>query len=161
MAPIRAWSAPARNGGFLRLAARAYPPAKGDPPVRLPGLRRGDLVMLEGGRVQQVNGLPAEAAAERLEFAALGAVPPSRPLRLETDQASGPRTAETQRVVDLVCPLGFGQRALIVSPPKAGKTMMLQAVAESVALDDQTANLLILIVDERPEEATDLVDLGR
>src|SRR3989454_11542332 len=161
MAPIPGWFDPAPTGGFLRLAAHSYLPAKGDPPVRLPGLRRGDLVMLEGGRVQQVNGLPAEAAAERLEFAALGAVHPSRPLRLETDQASGPRTAETQRVVDLVCPLGFGQRALIVSPPKAGKTMMLQAVAEAVALNDPTATLLILLVDERPEEGSEMETWGR
>src|SRR5256712_6051669 len=155
--PITGWFDPAPNGGFLRLAAHSYPPAKGDPPVRLPGLRRGDLVMLEGGRVQQVNGLPAEAAAERLEFAALGAVHPSRPLRLETDQASGPRTAETQRVVDLGCPLGFGQRALIVSPPKAGKTMMLQAGAEDVAVDDPTATLLILLVGGRPREGGGVV----
>src|SRR3989442_5511468 len=159
--PITGCFAPAHNGGSLRLAAHSYLPAKGDPPVRLPGLRRGDLVMLEGGRVQQVNGLPAEAAAERLEFAALGAVPPSGPLRLETDQASGRGTDETQRVVDLVCPLGFGQRALIVSPPKAGKTMMLQAVAEAVALNDPTATLLILLVDERPEEVSEMVDWGR
>src|SRR3989449_7028943 len=64
---------------------------------------------------------------------------------LETAQASSPRTAEIQRVVDLVCPFGFGQRALIVSPPKAGKTVMLQAVAEAVAVNYPTAILLILL----------------
>jgi transcription termination factor Rho len=111
--------------------------------------------------VQQVNGLPVQAALERPEFGSLGAVHPNRPLRLETDQASGPRTSETQRVVDLVCPLGFGQRALIVSPPKAGKTVMLQAVAEAVALNYPTATLLILLVDERPEEVSEMVDWGR
>jgi len=55
------------------------------------------------------------------------------PAHAETARATSPRTAETQRVVDLICPFGFGQRALIVSPPKAGKTMMLQAIAEAVA----------------------------
>src|SRR5207247_1049703 len=66
-----------------------------------------------------------------------------------------------QRVVDLICPLAFGQRALIVSPPKAGKTVMLQAVAEGVALNHPSAILLILLVDERPEEVSEMVDWGR
>src|SRR5207249_1064009 len=74
---------------------------------------------------------------------------------------AGPRTAEIQRVVDLVCPFGFGQRALIVSPPKAGKTVMLQAVAEAVALNYAEAILLILLVDERPEEVSEMIDWGR
>jgi transcription termination factor Rho len=63
--------------------------------------------------------------------------------------------------VDLICPLGFGQRALIVSPPKAGKTMMLQAIAEGIALNHPDAILLILLVDERPEEVSEMVDWGR
>src|SRR5947208_14549850 len=91
----------------------------------------------------------------------MGAVHPSRPLTLETPGASSPRTADIQRVVDLVCPLGFGQRALIVSPPKAGKTIMLQAVAEAVALKFPQAILLILLVDERPEEVSEMIDWGR
>src|SRR5712664_4250073 len=74
---------------------------------------------------------------------------------------SSPRTAEIQRVVDLICPLGFGQRALIVSPPKAGKTIMLQAVAEGVALNHPAAILLSLLVDERPEEVSEMIDWGR
>jgi transcription termination factor Rho len=82
-------------------------------------------------------------------------------LRLETPQASSPRTAEIQRIVDLVCPLGFGQRALIVSPPKAGKTMVLQAIAEGVALAHPNVVLLVLLVDERPEEVSEMVDWGR
>ena len=136
-------------------------PAKGDPGVRLPGLRRGDLVTLENSRVATVNGGPPTQLADRPEFAKLGAVHPSRPLALETPQASSARTAETQRVVDLICPFGFGQRALIVSPPKAGKTMMLQAIAESIALNHPDATLLILLVDERPEEVSEMVDWGR
>src|SRR5437899_3509467 len=161
LTPITGWFDPTSNGGALRLAANSYLPAKGDSGVRLPGLRRGDLVMLDGGRVVTVNGGPPARLAERPDFAKLGAVHPSRPLRLETPDASSPRTAEIQRVVDLICPLGFGQRALIVSPPKAGKTVMLQAVAEGVALNHPTAILLILLVDERPEEVSEMVDWGR
>jgi transcription termination factor Rho len=127
----------------------------------MPGLRRGDLLVLDNGRVATVNGLPASQLDGRPEFASLGAVHPNRPLTLETARPSSPRTAETQRVVDLICPFGFGQRALIVSPPKAGKTMMLQAIAEAVAENHPQATLLILLVDERPEEVTEMVDWGR
>src|SRR5256885_2043294 len=161
MPPITGWFDPTSNGGAVRLAANSYLPAKGDAGVRLPGLRRGDLVTVENGRVVSVNGMPPARLGERPDFAKLGAVHPSRPLRLETAQASSPRTAEIQRVVDLICPLGFGQRALIVSPPKAGKTVMLQAVAEGVALNHPAAILLILLVDERPEEVSAMVDWGR
>src|SRR5438876_1683015 len=161
MLPVTGWFDPSPKGGALRLAANSYLPAKGDPAVRVPGLRRGDLIVLENGRVTTVNGLPASQLDGRPEFAQLGAVHPSRPLSLETPRASSPRTAEIQRVVDLVCPFGFGQRALIVSPPKAGKTVMLQAVAEGVALNYPEAILLILLVDERPEEISEMIDWGR
>src|SRR6266704_3419516 len=162
MATITGWFDPAPKGGFQRLAANGYLPAKGDVAVRQPGLRRGDLVVLEGARVASVNGAPpGPLLADRPEFAKLGAVHPSRPLALETLQPSSPRTAEIQRVVDLVCPFGFGQRALIVSPPKAGKTVMLQAIAEGIALNHPTAILLILLVDERPEEVSEMIDWGR
>src|SRR5438132_3676234 len=161
MPPITGWFDPSPKGGFLRLAAHSYLPAKGDPQVRLPGLRRGDLIVLENGRITTVNGLPASQLDGRPEFASLGAVHPSRPLTLETPRASSPRTADIQRVVDLICPFGFGQRALIVSPPKAGKTMMLQAIAEAVAENHPQALLLVLLVDERPEEVTEMVDWGR
>jgi transcription termination factor Rho len=162
MTPITGWFDPAPKGGFLRLAANSYLPAKGDPAVRLAGLRRGDLVALENGRVLTVNGAPPDAGIDaRPAFVDLGAVHPSRPLSLETAAASSPRTAEIQRVVDLVCPFGFGQRALIVSPPKAGKTIMLQAVAEGIALNFPNATLLILLVDERPEEVSEMIDWRR
>jgi len=111
--------------------------------------------------VTTINGLPAAQLDGRPDFTTLGAVHPSRPLTLETPRASSPRTAEIQRVVDLICPFGFGQRALIVSPPKAGKTMMLQAIAEAVAENHPQASLLVLLVDERPEEVTEMVDWGR
>src|SRR5437879_877111 len=161
MLPVTGWFDPSPKGGALRLAANSYLPAKGDPAVRVPGLRRGDLIVLENGRVTTVNGLPASQLDGRPEFASLGAVHPSRPLTLETPRASSPRTADIQRVVDLICPFGFGQRALIVSPPKAGKTMMLQAIAEAVAENHPQALLLVLLVDERPEEVTEMVDWGR
>ena len=88
MPPITGWFDPAPKGGFLRLAANSYLPAKGDPPVRLPGLRRGDLLTLENGRVLGVNGAaPGAPLGDRPEFAQLGAVHPSRPLSLETPRA--------------------------------------------------------------------------
>jgi transcription termination factor Rho len=161
MPAITGWFDPSPKGGALRVAANSYLPAKGDPPVRMPGLRRGDLIVLENGRVTTVNGVPAAQLDGRPDFASLGAVHPNRPLTLETARASSPRTAETQRVVDLICPFGFGQRALIVSPPKAGKTMMLQAIAEAVAENHPQASLLVLLVDERPEEVTEMIDWGR
>jgi transcription termination factor Rho len=127
----------------------------------MPGLRRGDLVVLDDGRVRDVNGGPPEAALDRPEFTTLGAVHPNRLLKLETERASTPANADLQRVVDLICPLGFGQRALIVSPPKAGKTMMLQAITDAVANNHPNAVLLVLLVDERPEEVSEMVDWGR
>ena len=83
--PITGWFDPTSNGGAVRLAANSYLPAKGDPGVRLPGLRRGDLVTLENGRVASVNGAPPPPGRldDRPEFAKLGAVHPARPLGLE------------------------------------------------------------------------------
>jgi len=127
----------------------------------MPGLRRGDLVVFENGRVREVNGGPPEAAASRPEFGTMGAVHPNRLLKLETERPTTPASADLQRVVDLICPLGFGQRALIVSPPKAGKTMMLQALTDAVATNHPEAVLLVLLVDERPEEVSEMVDWGK
>src|SRR5436309_13058528 len=101
LARITGWFDPTYSGGAVRRAANSYLPAKGDSGVRLPGLRRGDIVTVEHGRVVSVNGLPPVGLGERPDFAKLGAVHPSRPLRLEPPQASGPRTAELQRVVAL------------------------------------------------------------
>jgi transcription termination factor Rho len=161
MAALTGWFEPTSKGGALRLAANSYLPASGDPSIRMPGLRRGDLLVFDQNRVQTVNGGPPERAKDRPEFTKLGAVHPNRPLTLETAKPSSPRTADIQRIIDLVCPFGFGQRALIVSPPKAGKTIMLQAVAEGVALNHPQAELLILLVDERPEEVSEMIDWGR
>ena len=161
MTSITGWFDPTPKGGAVRTAANSYLPAQGDQVVRQPGLRRGDLVTVESGRVVSVNGSPPVGLADRPNFADLGAVHPTRPLLLETAHPSSPRSADIQRVIDLVCPLGFGQRALIVSPPKAGKTIILQAVAEAVAMGYPDVELLLLLVDERPEEVSEMVDWGR
>ena len=162
MTPVSGWFDPTPKGGFVRLATNSYLPAKGDVALRQDGLRRGDLVVVESGRVLSVNDVAPDASLrDRPEFAKLGATHPSKPLLLETAAASSPRTAVIQRVIDLVCPLGFGQRALIVSPPKAGKTIVLQAVAEAVAITHPSAELLLLLVDERPEEVSEMIDWGR
>src|SRR5216684_2052732 len=139
---ITGWFDPSPKGGALRVAANSYLPAKGDPSVRLPGLRRGDLIVLDNGRVTKVNGEQAGQLDGRPDFANLGAAHPNRPLTIQPPKASSARAAETQRVVDLICPFGFGQRALIVSPVKSGNTMMLQAIAESVAENHPQAILL-------------------
>src|SRR5437764_12722244 len=106
MPPITGWFDPSSNGGAVRLAANSYLPAKGDPGVRLPGLRRGDLVTLENGKVASVNGAPPARLVERPEFAQLGAVHPARPLVPRSLRASGPRTAHTQPVGERTCTLG-------------------------------------------------------
>src|SRR5213076_1651424 len=93
MPPMTGWFDPSQKGGALRLAANSYLPAKGDPAVHLPGLRRGDLIVLDNGRVTTVNGEPAGQLDGRPDFANLGAVHPNRPLTLETPNASSPRTA--------------------------------------------------------------------
>ena len=90
MTPVTGWFDPAPKGGFLRLAANSYLPAKSDAQVRLPGLRRGDLIVLDNGSVTTVNGQPAGQLDGRPDFANLGAVHPSRPLTLETPRAGEP-----------------------------------------------------------------------
>src|SRR2546427_13083303 len=93
LTPITGWFDPAPKGGSLRLAANSYLPARGDPAVRLPGLRRGDLVTLENDRVTRVNGAPPERLPERPQVAQMGAGHPARPLVSETPPAPGPRPA--------------------------------------------------------------------
>ncbi|NKZ05564.1 transcription termination factor Rho [Actinomadura latina] len=100
-------------------------------------------------RVETVNGLPAADAANRPEFGKLTPLYPDERLRLDT----GPLAT---RVIDLVAPIGKGQRGLIVSPPKVGKTMILQAVANAIAENNPEVHLMVVLIDERPEEVTDL-----
>jgi transcription termination factor Rho len=139
--------------------------------VRKNGLRRGDAVTGavrvpkegEGGgqnprqkfnplvRLDTVNGGPVEEAKNRDEFTKLTPLYPNQRLRLET-------TSEklTTRLIDLIMPIGKGQRALIVSPPKAGKTTIMQDIANAITKNNPECHLMVVLVDERPEEVTDM-----
>jgi transcription termination factor Rho len=134
--------------------------------VRKHGLRKGDVI--EGAvrqprdgerrekfnalvRLDKVNGLDPERSASRPEFAKLVPLYPQDRLRLETDPG-----LMTTRIIDLICPIGKGQRGLIVSPPKAGKTMILQAIANAITKNNPECHLMVVLVDERPEEVTDM-----
>jgi transcription termination factor Rho len=134
--------------------------------VRRHGLRKGDAVTgmirqpREGERREKfnalvrldtVNGLDPEEAKKRPDFAKLIPLYPQERLRLETEPH-----IYTTRVIDLVAPLGKGQRGLIVSPPKAGKTMVLQAIANAITTNNPECHLMVVLVDERPEEVTDM-----
>jgi transcription termination factor Rho len=132
-------------------------------------LRKGDAVVgairqprdgdNQGGRqkynaivkIDSINGLPIEQAGERVEFGKLTPLYPSERLRLETEPQK-----LTTRIIDLVSPIGKGQRGLIVSPPKAGKTLVLQAIANAIAKNNPEVHLMVVLVDERPEEVTDM-----
>ncbi len=134
--------------------------------VRKFGLRKGDAVTgsirqpKEGEqrqkfnplvRVETINGLGTEESAKRLDFSKLTPLYPQERLRLETEANN-----LTTRVIDLVAPIGKGQRGLIVSPPKAGKTMVLQAIANAITTNNPEVHLMVVLVDERPEEVTDM-----
>jgi transcription termination factor Rho len=102
-------------------------------------------------RIDSINGLPVDEAANRVEFGKLTPLYPQERLRLETE----PGKLST-RIIDLVSPIGKGQRGLIVSPPKAGKTLVLQAIANAIAKNNPEVHLMVVLVDERPEEVTDM-----
>lgn len=137
--------------------------------VRKNGLRRGDAVTgavrvpRDGDqpnqrqkfnplvRLDSVNGGPVEDARKRPEFSKLTPLYPNQRLRLET---SGEKL--TTRVIDLIMPIGKGQRALIVSPPKAGKTTIMQDIANAITRNNPECHLMVVLVDERPEEVTDM-----
>ena len=158
------------NYAFIRTTG--YLPGKSDVyismnQVRKYGVRRGDAVTGTAraprpgergqrqkfsalGSILTVNGLDPEAAKGRPDFGDLTPLYPQERLHLETD----PRNL-TNRVIDLVAPIGKGQRGLIVSPPKAGKTLVMQSIANAVAVNNPEVHLMIVLVDERPEEVTD------
>jgi transcription termination factor Rho len=137
--------------------------------VRKNGLRRGDAVtgavrVARDGdqpnqrqkfnplvRLDSVNGGPVEEARNRPDFTKLTPLYPNQRLRLET---SGDKL--TTRVIDLIMPIGKGQRALIVSPPKAGKTTIMQDIANAITRNNPECHLMVVLVDERPEEVTDM-----
>jgi transcription termination factor Rho len=102
-------------------------------------------------RIDSINGLPVEDAANRVEFGKLTPLYPQERLRLETESGK-----LSTRIIDLVSPIGKGQRGLIVSPPKAGKTLVLQAIANAIAKNNPEVHLMVVLVDERPEEVTDM-----
>src|ERR687895_1357434 len=151
--------------GFLR--TNGYLPSPGDiyaslSQIRRFGLRKGDEVM---GAVRQpkdnekyfallridtVNGVDPEVARQRPDFEKLTPLFPDERFRLE----NGP-TAVTERVIDLVAPIGKGQRGMVVSPPKAGKTTVLKQIANGIIASSPDTHVIVLLVDERPEEVTD------
>jgi transcription termination factor Rho len=102
-------------------------------------------------RLDTINGMDPDEARRRPEFYKLTPLYPQERLRLETESH-----ILTTRVIDLVMPVGKGQRALIVSPPKAGKTMVLQAIANAITNNNPECHLMVVLVDERPEEVTDM-----
>ncbi|MER2061226.1 MAG: transcription termination factor Rho, partial [Niallia sp.] len=102
-------------------------------------------------QVEAVNGDDPETAKERVHFPALTPLYPNRQIHLETTQ----RNVST-RIMDVLAPVGFGQRGLIVAPPKAGKTMLIKEIANSITNNHPEAELIVLLIDERPEEVTDI-----
>ena len=159
------------NYAFIRTSG--YLPGPNDVYVSLGqvkkyGMRKGDAVVgairqpREGEgqgrqkfnalvRVDSINGLTTEQAAARVEFGKLTPLYPQNRLRLETEPAK-----LSTRIIDLVAPIGKGQRGLIVLPPKAGKTLVLQAIANAISQNNPEVHLMVVLVDERPEEVTDM-----
>ena len=157
--------------GFLRAPESNYLPGPDDiyvspSQVRRFGLRTGDVV--EGEirapkdneryfallKVDTINGELPEKTRHRINFDNLTPLYPERKIKMEIDDPTEKHT--TQRVMELVSPIGFGQRALIVAPPRTGKTVMLQNIATSIAKNHPNAYLIVLLIDERPEEVTDM-----
>ena len=137
--------------------------------VKKYNLRKGDAVVgairqpregeQQGGRqkynaivkIDSINGQTVEEAADRVDFGKLTPIYPNERLRLETT----PEKLST-RIIDLIAPIGKGQRGLIVAPPKAGKTLILQAIAKAIAVNNPEVHIMVVLVDERPEEVTDM-----
>jgi transcription termination factor Rho len=154
--------------GFLRSPDYNYVPSPDDiyvsnTQVKLFGLRNGDTV--EGQirppkeperffallRIESINGFPPEVANKRVLFDNLTPIYPNNKLNLEYD----PNHLDT-RILDLMAPIGRGQRALIVAPPRTGKTMLLQSIANAITTNQPEITLIVLLIDERPEEVTDM-----
>ena len=157
--------------GFLRSPEENYLPGPDDiyvspSQVRRFGLRTGDTI--EGGirapkdneryfallKVDLINGESPEKVRHRINFDNLTPLYPERKIKLETEDPT--KKGNTQRIIEMVSPIGFGQRALIVAPPRTGKTVMLQNVASSIAENHPDSYLIVLLIDERPEEVTDM-----
>ena len=163
-----------RTSGYLAGANDVYVSMN---MIRRHGLRRGDAITgavrmprdgQDGGgggggggknrqkfnplaRLDTVNGGPVDETRNRPDFGKLTPLYPNKRLRLETE-----KNILSTRVIDLIMPIGKGQRALIVSPPKAGKTTVLQNIANAIAVNNPECHLMVVLVDERPEEVTDM-----
>ena len=152
-----------RTGGYLPSPNDVYVSMQ---QVRKFALRKGDVITgavrqpREGERREKfnamvrldtVNGVAPEEARNRVDFSKLVPLYPQERLRLETQP-----NILTTRVIDLIAPIGKGQRGLIVSPPKAGKTMVLQSIANAITANNPECHLMVVLVDERPEEVTDM-----
>src|SRR5687767_7217853 len=169
------WFDPSRDGGFIRRSTNSYLAEPGDAYVapqivRQHGLRKGDTVAASTGRdhrgrpsvveVLKINDQGPATATRRPDFGSLTATYPERKLHLETGRPAKGGPELTRRAIDLIAPIGYGQRALIVAPARAGKTMLLHAITEGIALNHPNALLLILLVDERPEEVSEAISWG-
>ena len=156
------------NQGFGYVRAHGCMPSRDDAfvpaqMVRAAGLRPGDLVegtlrpmrandKLPGlAKLRSVNGMDPEEVKRRPKFSDLTPIYPNEPLKMEHG-----RDSITGRAIDIVSPIGKGQRGLIVSPPKAGKTTILKKICQSIAINNPEVHLICLLVDERPEEVTDM-----
>lgn len=165
------------GAGFIRRPEASYTPGPDDIYVgaRLIQkfhLRTGDELQGEVGPrpkngknpplkfLARVNGLPPEEIPRRPSFPQLAAQHPDEHLRLECGRTVRGQPDPTNRIIDLFCPLGKGQRAMIVAPAKAGKTTVLQSVAEGIVRNHPGCTLMILLVDERPEEVTEMEACG-
>ena len=160
--------------GFLRAIESNYLPGPDDiyvspSQIRRFGLRTGDSV--EGEirapkdaeryfailKVNQINFESTEKAKNKVAFDNLTPLYPDEQLKMEVEKSKVEKKSDqTARLIDLVSPIGKGQRALIVSPPRAGKTMILQNIANSIAANHPECFLMVLLIDERPEEVTDM-----
>ncbi|MDC0160071.1 transcription termination factor Rho [Gemmatimonadales bacterium] len=165
------------GSGFVRRRESGYAPSDDDiyVPSRIIqkyGLRSGDELMgivAEGARASKspplaylarVNDQPPEDAQRRTEFSKLNAMHPDQQLMLECGREWRGEPELTNRVIDIFCPIGKGQRAMIVAPAKAGKTTVMQAIAEGIVKNHSECHLMILLVDERPEEVTEMEQCG-
>ncbi|MBW3535754.1 MAG: transcription termination factor Rho [Gemmatimonadetes bacterium] len=165
------------GSGFIRRKDAGYIPSNDDiyvgaRVIQKFGLRSGDELMGDVGKrpkngkspplthLRTVNGRPPEEARRRPEFNRLSAMHPDQQLKLECGRTVMGKPDYTNRVIDLFCPFGKGQRAMIVALAKAGKTMVMQSVAEGITTNHPECTLFFLLVDERPEEVTEMESCG-
>ena len=160
--------------GFLRAIESNYLPGPDDiyvspSQIRRFGLRTGDSI--EGQvrspkngeryfallKVEQINFESPEKGRNKIAFDNLTPLYPDKQLKMEIEKTKTEKNPDlTQRIIDLIAPIGKGQRSLIISPPKAGKTIMLQNIAQSISANYPECYLMVLLIDERPEEVTDM-----